>query len=124
MEAIAHLVPQSEIAAESFAQYQLGDSGNVCGFENRLWQGVNHMLSPNKDRCACIGTGRTTAYPKLSADEKEAAATSPDTGYQPVRHAGRIVGITGQITLQHPIFNDGAPHKQGERDWGDKGLNP
>src|SRR5262245_3490380 len=48
-------------------------------------------------------------------------ATSPNAGYQPVRHAGRIVGITGQITLQYPIFNDGAPHQQDERDWGDEG---
>jgi hypothetical protein len=51
-------------------------------------------------------------------------ATSPDTGHQPVRHAGRIVAIAGQITLQHPIFNYSAPHKQSERDWGDEGRNP
>jgi hypothetical protein len=29
MEAITHLLPQSEIAANSFAQDQLRDSGNV-----------------------------------------------------------------------------------------------
>jgi hypothetical protein len=51
-------------------------------------------------------------------------ATPPDTGHQPVRHAGRIVAIAGQITLQHPIFNYSAPHKQSERDWGNEGRNP
>jgi hypothetical protein len=35
------------------------------------------------------------------------------------RYAGRVVAITGQITLQHAILNDGAPHKQDERDGGD-----
>ena len=31
-----HLLPQAEIAAKSFTQYQLGDSGNVGNFENGL----------------------------------------------------------------------------------------
>jgi hypothetical protein len=35
--------------------------------------------------------------------------TSPDARNQPVLDAGRIVGITGQVTLQQPIFNHGAP---------------
>ena len=30
------LLPQAEIAAKSFTQYQLGDSGNVGNFENGL----------------------------------------------------------------------------------------
>ena len=33
---IMHLLPQAEIAAKSFTQYQLGDSGNVGNFENGL----------------------------------------------------------------------------------------
>ena len=35
MEAITHLVPKSEIGAETFAQYQLGDSRNIGGIANR-----------------------------------------------------------------------------------------
>src|SRR5262249_29176208 len=46
----------------------------------------------------------------------------PDAGYQPVRHAGRIVGITGQITLQHPIFYDGAPTQAGRTQLGRSGA--
>ena len=45
MEAIAHLLPQPEIATNPFAQYQLGDSGNVGSFKNGLGQGVGHVLS-------------------------------------------------------------------------------
>src|SRR4029453_19681112 len=73
MEAITHLLPQSEIAAESFAQHQLGDSGNLCGFEDRLWQGVDHMLPPNKraksgHRSSLhMAISRPTAYPRPSA---------------------------------------------------------
>src|SRR5215471_5363868 len=44
MEAIAHLLPQPEIATNSFAQYQLGDSGNVGSFKNGLGQGVGHVF--------------------------------------------------------------------------------
>jgi hypothetical protein len=43
-------------------------------------------------------------------------ATSPNARHQPVLDAGRIVSVTGQVTLQHPILGDGAPHKQGQRE--------
>jgi len=45
VEAITHLLPQAEIAAKSFTQYQLGDSGNVGSFENGLGQATHSMTS-------------------------------------------------------------------------------
>ena len=35
-----------------------------------------------------------------------------------------IVGVSGKIMLQHPVLNYGAPHQQGERDWGNECRNP
>jgi hypothetical protein len=34
-------------------------------------------------------------------------ATSPDAGHQLIPGAGRIVGVSGKIMLQHPVFNYG-----------------
>jgi hypothetical protein len=39
-----------------------------------------------------------------------------------VPKAGHVVAITGQITLQYSILNDGAPHRQDERDGDDVSL--
>src|SRR5438034_1239341 len=43
MEAIAHLLPESKVAAKSFAQYQLRNGGHVGCFQNRLGQRFNHV---------------------------------------------------------------------------------
>ena len=54
MEAITHLLPQSEIAAKSFTQYQLGHSGNVGSFENGLGH-ATHSITASARASYCCG---------------------------------------------------------------------
>jgi hypothetical protein len=48
MEAVAHLLSQSVIAAKTLAQHQLGNGGNVCRFKNSLGQGFRHLSPPER----------------------------------------------------------------------------
>ena len=45
MEAVAHLLPQSVVAAKTLAQHQLGNGGNVCRFKNSLGQGISSSVT-------------------------------------------------------------------------------
>jgi hypothetical protein len=59
-DAIAHLLPQSEIAAETFAQYQLRDSRNIGGIELVWFQNFPKFKSeilPLPDVVACTKGG-------------------------------------------------------------------
>src|SRR6516225_7582735 len=60
MEAITHLFPQSEIAAKSFAQYQLGDSGNVGSFENGRGP-ATHSITSSARASSVGGMSRPSA---------------------------------------------------------------
>src|SRR5262245_5558884 len=54
MEAVAHLLPQSVVAAKTLAQHQLGNGGNVGRFKNSLGQGFRHLSAPGRPPLDCI----------------------------------------------------------------------
>src|SRR5262249_18497762 len=64
MEAIAHLLPPCEIAANSFAQYQLADSGNVGSFEDGL-RHVTHAITSSARASSVGGISRPSAFAVL-----------------------------------------------------------
>jgi hypothetical protein len=96
---------------------------------------------------SCFCTGRGWHRPRAPSSQRRSPAQSRSRGAAPVRlgldcdrlgHVREPVlfidpansvgawpsGDQRWSALQHPILNDGAPHKQDQRDGGDKGRNP
>src|SRR5215831_10790926 len=87
MEAITHLFPQSEIAAKSFAQYQLGDSGNVGSFENGRGP-ATHSITSSARPSSGSGTVRPSAlavFRLITSSYLFGACTGRSAGFSPLR---------------------------------------
>jgi hypothetical protein len=63
---------------------------SVCGYNS---ENIDNRLLP-------------PLLTKLSLVASRGDATSPNARHQPVPDAGRVVGIAGQITPQHPILKE------------------